>query len=168
LRFVRAAPFSILGSSSGSHRRRWRRAPWRRAGRFLAPMAPGTLHAMVERPFDIQARVRRVGGVEPRHPHLREPVVDGGRCRRGPGGAGIGTMRAGAIGNRSSVLPCSSSCAKSPGLELGGLVLEMAVESGCQASRLRRCPLQANRDVVVAVDFGRNRWIWMICLSPGD
>ena len=66
-------------------------------------------------------------------------------------------MRAGAIGNRVVLAPLRQLLRQeSPDLELGGLVLEMAVESGRQGiEALADVRLQPHRDVVVDVDLGR-------------
>ena len=66
-------------------------------------------------------------------------------------------MRAGAIGNLSSVLPWANSCAKRPRIrEFRGLILEVAVQGGAEGvETVADVTLEPDGDVVVAVDLGR-------------
>ena len=85
-----------------------------------------------------QACVRRVGGVEARHPHFEGTRIDEDDVVAAHRGADVGHNARRC--HREPVVPAPSVQflrQELADLELGGLILEMAVERGSSASRLR-------------------------------
>ncbi len=103
-----------------------------------------------------QARVRRVGGIEPRHPHFEGTGIDEDDVVAAHGGADVG-HNAGRC-HRETVVPApliQFLRQELADLELGGLILEMAVESSLQRVEAPAdVGLEPDRDVVVEIDFG--------------